>query len=86
MTSATITTTSLGDLGVEEVFGVIYPPQVAIVGFGCVLRKPIARGDQILVADTVVCTLSADHRASDGRQGALFLDRIKELLEEAEEL
>jgi pyruvate dehydrogenase E2 component (dihydrolipoamide acetyltransferase) len=76
----TITITSLGDRGVEAVWGVIYPPQVAIVGFGRVITRPwIANGD-LTARPTVRVTLAADHRASDGHRGALFLERIGELL------
>jgi pyruvate dehydrogenase E2 component (dihydrolipoamide acetyltransferase) len=42
LTGATITVTNLGDLGVESVYGVIYPPQVALVGVGKVVSRPWA--------------------------------------------
>ena len=40
ITDPTITVTNLGDIGVESVFGVIYPPQVALVGFGKIVERP----------------------------------------------
>ena len=86
MTDATITVTSLGDLGASTVFGIIYPPQVALVGFGSVLEKPAAIDGQIVPRQMMDLTLSADHRQTDGRQGALFLSGIKEILESPEEL
>ncbi len=76
----TITVTSLGDRGVEAVWGVIYPPQVAIVGFGRITVRPWAIENGIVARPTVCITLAADHRATDGHQGALFLERIGELL------
>ena len=86
MTDSTITVTNLGDLGVESVFGVIYPPQVALVGFGRVTERPWAHQGLLGVRPTVTATLSADHRVSDGLRGGRFLDRIAELLNNPEEL
>ncbi|TXN31132.1 2-oxo acid dehydrogenase subunit E2 [Lacisediminihabitans profunda] len=86
MTDPTITVTNLGDLGVESVFGVIYPPQVALVGFGRVLEQPWAHDGMLGVRTAVTATLSADHRVSDGLRGARFLARIDELLQKPEEL
>ena len=85
-TGATITVTNLGDLGVESVFGVIYPPQVALVGFGKLIERPVARNGLIGVGSLIVCTLSADHRASDGHLGGRFLTEIDHLLQEPEKL
>jgi pyruvate dehydrogenase E2 component (dihydrolipoamide acetyltransferase) len=86
LTDATITVTNLGDQGVESVFGVIYPPQVALVGFGKILERPFAVGGLIGVRPVVVTTLAADHRASDGYTGARYLTAISDLLQEPEEL
>ena len=73
LSDATITLTSLGEQGVESVFGVIYPPQVALVGFGTIAPRPQAVGGLLGVRPTVNVTLSGDHRASDGHTGSLFL-------------
>ena len=86
MTDATITITNLGDLGVETVFGVISPPQVALVGFGRVVRKPAVVGDAVVAARVVHATLSADHRVSDGMRGARFLAALDRLLQSPEAL
>ena len=86
MSDPTITVTNLGDLGVESVFGVIYPPQVALVGFGRVAEQPFAENGLLGVRPAVTATLSADHRVSDGMRGGRFLDRISELLLHPEEL
>ena len=86
MSDPTITVTNLGDLGVEAVFGVIYPPQVALVGFGRVAERPWASEGMLGVRPCVVATLSADHRASDGHRGGIFLSAIDRLLQEPGEL
>jgi pyruvate dehydrogenase E2 component (dihydrolipoamide acetyltransferase) len=86
MTDATITVTNLGDQGVDLVQGVIYPPQVALVGFGTVRDRPWIDNGHLIVAPVVTASLSADHRASDGHRGALFLSELTSLLQEPEEL
>jgi pyruvate dehydrogenase E2 component (dihydrolipoamide acetyltransferase) len=86
MTDATITVTNLGDRGVETVFGVIYPPQVALVGFGAITERPCAVGGLLGVRQRVTATLSADHRASDGHRGSLFLAAIARHLSAPETL
>lgn len=85
LTGATLTVTSLGDQGVEAVFGVIHPPQVALVGFGAVVERPWATGGLLGVRPVVTATLSADHRASDGAVGARYLTAVDRLLQHPEE-
>jgi pyruvate dehydrogenase E2 component (dihydrolipoamide acetyltransferase) len=86
MTDSTITVTNLGDQGVEEVFGVIYPPQVALVGFGRIVERPWASAGMLGVRPVVHVTLSADHRVSDGHDGARFLATIDRFLQHPEDL
>jgi pyruvate dehydrogenase E2 component (dihydrolipoamide acetyltransferase) len=86
LSDATITVTSLGDRGVESVFGVIYPPQVAIVGFGRPVERPWVAEGLITIRPLITTTLAADHRVSDGHKGGLFLAEIDRLLEEPEKL
>jgi pyruvate dehydrogenase E2 component (dihydrolipoamide acetyltransferase) len=86
VTDSTVTVTSLGDRGVETVFGVIYPPQVAIIGVGSVVERPWAHAGMVGVRRTVNLTLSADHRASDGHRGGLFLGEVAALLQTPEDL
>jgi len=86
MSDPTVTLTSLGDLGVDGVFGVIYPPQVAIVGLGKVGERPRVEGGAVVVRKVVTATLAADHRASDGHRGGLFLAALDKLLQEPEKL
>ncbi len=88
MSDPTLTVTNLGEQGVDAVFGVIYPPQVALVGFGKVLERPWADADsgEVRALPLVVASLAADHRASDGHRGALFLAEIHDLLQHPENL
>jgi len=86
LTDATITLTNLGDLGVETVFGVIYPPQVALVGFGKVIDQPWVENGMIGIRPVLTATIAGDHRATDGRTGAQFLDLLNKLLQEPEQL
>lgn len=85
-TGPTITVTNLGDLGVEAVWGVIHPPQLAMVGFGAVHDRVVAVDGAGAVRPAVVATLAADHRVSDGIQGAAFLARIADLLQHPDAL
>jgi pyruvate dehydrogenase E2 component (dihydrolipoamide acetyltransferase) len=86
ITQQTITITNLGDLGVESVYGVIYPPQVALVGFGRIIDAPWADGDTLSVRKVMQATLSADHRATDGRIGGKFLNKLDQILQAPQEL
>jgi pyruvate dehydrogenase E2 component (dihydrolipoamide acetyltransferase) len=83
---ATITVSSLGERGVEALYGVIYPPQVAIVGVGKVVVRPWVIDGAIGPRPVVTMTLAADHRVSDGHTGALFLAETARLLQEPEKL
>jgi len=82
----TITVTSLGDQGVETVYPVIYPPQVAIVGFGSILERPWAEEGTVKARRVVRMSLAADHRVSDGHRGALFLAAVGQLLQDPDKL
>lgn len=82
LTQGTITVSSLGESGVDALTGVIYPPQVALVGFGTPRLKPAVRDGVIVARLSVTATLAADHRVSDGRRGAQFLAEIDRLLQE----
>lgn len=86
LSDPTITVTNLGERGVETVFGVIYPPQVALVGFGMPVERPWAVGGEITTRRVLTATLAADHRASDGHRGALFLTDIDRRLQSPETL
>jgi pyruvate dehydrogenase E2 component (dihydrolipoamide acetyltransferase) len=83
---ATVTVTSLGERGVGAVFGVIYPPQVAIIGFGRPAPRPWVVDAAIGIRQVVTASLAADHRVSDGHRGALLLAEIDRLLQEPDKL
>jgi pyruvate dehydrogenase E2 component (dihydrolipoamide acetyltransferase) len=82
MTEATITITNLGERGVETVFGIIYPPQVALVGFGRIMDQPWCENGMLGIRPILTATLSADHRAVDGHRCARFLDVLDRRLQE----
>ena len=86
MTDSTITVTNLGDRGVETVYGVIYPPQVALVGFGKIADRAWASDGMVGAHPVTHATLSADHRAGDGHVGGLFLAAIDRRLQEPDQL
>jgi pyruvate dehydrogenase E2 component (dihydrolipoamide acetyltransferase) len=90
LSEATITITNLGEQGVASVFGVIYPPQVALIGFGRVMLRPwaaeVGGGAEVKALPVLTASLAADHRASDGHRGALLLARVRELLQDPQAL
>jgi pyruvate dehydrogenase E2 component (dihydrolipoamide acetyltransferase) len=86
LSDPTVTITSLGEQGVETVFGIIYPPQVALVGFGRIVERPWVVEGALVPRPVVTATLSADHRVSDGHRGGLFLAALERLLQAPERL
>lgn len=86
LSDPTITVTSLGEQGVETVYGVIYPPQVALVGFGKIVERPWIDQAQIAARPLVTATLAGDHRATDGHRGGIFLSAVERLLQEPSQL
>jgi pyruvate dehydrogenase E2 component (dihydrolipoamide acetyltransferase) len=86
LADSTITVTNLGDAGADSTFGIIFPPQVALVGFGRIARRPLVVGDTVAVAPQLTATLSADHRAVDGHRGGLFLSALDRRLQQPEAL
>jgi pyruvate dehydrogenase E2 component (dihydrolipoamide acetyltransferase) len=77
----TFTVSNLGMFGLDELIAIIQPPQTAILGVGQVRSVPVVREGQIAVAEVMKAALSADHRVTDGAQGAQFLGEIKSFLE-----
>lgn len=86
LSDPTLTISSLGERGVEALYGIIYPPQVAIVGFGKIVVRPWVVDNAIGPRSVVTITLSGDHRVSDGHAGALFLAEMGKLLQEPDKL
>lgn len=77
----TFTITNLGAYGVETLIGIINPPQAAILGVGSVMDQAVVREGQVVAAKVMKVALSADHRVSDGAEGARFIKEIQGLLE-----
>jgi len=86
MADPTITLTNLGEQGVEQVLGVIYPPQVAIVGLGRIVDRPWVENGAVVARRVMTATLAADHRVSDGHRGGLYLAALGRLLQEPDKL
>ena len=82
----TITVTSLGERGTEAAFPIIFPPQVAIVGFGRVVERPWVSEGRILPCPVVTATLAGDHRVTDGHRAGAFLIALDRRLREPESL
>jgi pyruvate dehydrogenase E2 component (dihydrolipoamide acetyltransferase) len=80
-TGATFTVSNLGMYGVETLIAIIAPPQTAILGVGVVEQAPVVRDGEIVVGERMKVALSADHRVTDGAQGARFLADIRSFLE-----
>ena len=86
MSDPTVTVTNFGDQGVDVAFPVIYPPQVALVGFGTPRLRSMIVDGALAPRMAVTATLSADHRVSDGRHGATLLTEFDRRLREPEAL
>ena len=80
LTDPTITVTSLGERGAQSVLGVIYPPQVAIVGFGRVAVRPWVVDGAVVARPVLSISLAADHRVTDGHLGGQLLAAIGQAL------
>ncbi|MDB9809055.1 2-oxo acid dehydrogenase subunit E2, partial [Yoonia sp.] len=86
LSDPTITLTSLGDRGVTEITGVIFPLQVAIVGIGAPHWQAVVRDGNVVARRIATITLAADHRVSDGHRGSGFLRAIINHLQNPEAL
>jgi pyruvate dehydrogenase E2 component (dihydrolipoamide acetyltransferase) len=86
LTDPTVTVTSLGDRGAESVLGVIYPPQVAIVGFGRVVERPWVFEGRVVPRPVLAVSLAGDHRSSDGHIGSLLLAAVDRALQAPQKL
>lgn len=81
ITDGTFTITNLGAYGVEALIAIIQPPQTTILGVGTVTPQAAVRDNTIAIRQLMKVALSADHRVTDGAEGAQFLSEIKRLLE-----
>lgn len=82
MSGSTFTVTNLGMYGISNFYGIINPPNAAILSVGATIKKPIVDAkNNIVVGQRMNIGLSCDHRVVDGAVGAEFLVALKELLE-----
>lgn len=65
---------------------IINPPQSAVLGMHAIQDRPVVRDGQIVIRPMMYLALSYDHRIIDGREAVGFLKRVKEYIEEPEEL
>ena len=86
LTDTTISITSLGEGGADMVFGVIYPPQVAIIGFGGSSQQAFVENGMLAIRSVFTATLAGDHRATDGLTGSDFLYALNTNLQNPESL
>ena len=80
-TGGTFCVSNLGMMGIPRFSAIINPPNAAILAVGTTIKKPVVKNDQIVVGQTMVLTLSCDHRVVDGAVGAQYLNALKTLLE-----
>ena len=78
----TFTISNLGMFGVQQFIAVLNPPQAAILAVGSVEERPVARAGELVARPMMTVTLTCDHRAVDGADGARFLEDVKAFLEE----
>jgi pyruvate dehydrogenase E2 component (dihydrolipoamide acetyltransferase) len=86
LTEATVTITNLGELGADAVYGVIYPNQAALIGFGRIVERATIVDGAVAGRPVITATLSADHRVVDGHLGSAFLAALDGLLQAPEKL
>jgi pyruvate dehydrogenase E2 component (dihydrolipoyllysine-residue acetyltransferase) len=77
----TFTISNLGMYGIEQFVAVLNPPQVAILAVGSIDERPAASDGELVLAPTMTLTLTCDHRAIDGSEGAEFLATVKSFVE-----
>jgi pyruvate dehydrogenase E2 component (dihydrolipoamide acetyltransferase) len=80
-TDATFAVSNVGGFGVDFILPIITPPQVGVLGIGAVKEQPAVRDGQVVVRQIMFAALAADHRATDGADGARFLADLKKNLE-----
>jgi pyruvate dehydrogenase E2 component (dihydrolipoamide acetyltransferase) len=86
LVGSTFTVTSVGNIGGILATPVLNHPEVAILGFNAIRKRPMVVGDQIVVRSMFNLSPSFDHRIIDGAVGARFTARLKEILETPESL
>jgi pyruvate dehydrogenase E2 component (dihydrolipoamide acetyltransferase) len=81
-TGGSCSVSNMGMMGVKNFQAIVNPPQATILAVGAGERRPVVRGNEIVIEQLMSVTLSTDHRAVDGALGAEFLGAIKMYLEE----
>jgi pyruvate dehydrogenase E2 component (dihydrolipoamide acetyltransferase) len=79
---ATFTVSNMGGLGAGPFMPIVYPPQVAILGCGKGVRKPVYRDGQLEPRMMLPLCVGYDHRLIDGADGARFTNEIVKVLED----
>src|SRR4051794_10035261 len=83
LSGGTFTVSNLGMYGIDRFTAVINPPQAALLAVGALKKKPVVDdGGRIVARDMMAATLVCDHRILYGADGAQFLARVRELLEQ----
>jgi pyruvate dehydrogenase E2 component (dihydrolipoamide acetyltransferase) len=82
LSGGTFTVSNLGMYGITNFAAVINPPQAAILAVGSIFERPVVREGEIATAHLMPVNLACDHRILYGADGAEFLARVRELLEE----
>jgi pyruvate dehydrogenase E2 component (dihydrolipoamide acetyltransferase) len=77
----TFTVSNLGMYGVDSFVAIITPPEAGILAIGGIRQEPVVKDGQIVIGTRMKVTLSADHRVTDGAEGAEFVVEVKRLLE-----
>ena len=78
----TFTISNLGMYGIEQFIAVLNPPQVAILAVGSIEERPVAIDGDLAIVPAMTMTLTCDHRAIDGSEGAEFLSTVKAFVEQ----
>jgi pyruvate dehydrogenase E2 component (dihydrolipoamide acetyltransferase) len=78
----TFTISNLGMFGIEQFVAVLNPPQAAILAVGATVDTPVARDGAVEIRPVMTMTLTVDHRAVDGAEGADFLRTVKTFVED----
>jgi pyruvate dehydrogenase E2 component (dihydrolipoamide acetyltransferase) len=80
-TGGTFCVSNLGMMGIDRFSAIINPPNAAILAVGATVKKPVVKGDSIVIGQRMSLTLSTDHRVVDGAVGATFLAALRDLIE-----
>ncbi|PKH67776.1 pyruvate dehydrogenase [Flavobacterium sp. ALD4] len=81
MEGSTFTVSNLGMFGIVEFNSIINQPNSAILSVGAIVEKPVVKNGQIVVGNTMMLSLACDHRTIDGATGAMFLQTLKQYIE-----